>query len=198
MMDLRQPHAWYPFARALQRRVIYHAGGAGSALQRCILQASQLQSPPLQQPNLLARHRRRRSERGSPLRGCVCAPTAHCAPRQQPTTPPAPPPPAGPTNSGKTYNALQALKAAPRGVYCGPLRLLAMEVYEGLNQDGVYCNLLTGQEKQQVGGGRGAGRLGSWVAAAGPRLQGLHAGCRWQGALQAGEPCCCCCCYGGC
>jgi ATP-dependent RNA helicase SUPV3L1/SUV3 len=35
---------------------------------------------------------------------------------------------AGPTNSGKTYQALQALASAKRGVYCGPLRLLAMEV----------------------------------------------------------------------
>ncbi|KDD73740.1 hypothetical protein H632_c1878p0, partial [Helicosporidium sp. ATCC 50920] len=32
---------------------------------------------------------------------------------------------AGPTNSGKTYNALQALKKAQTGAYCGPLRLLA-------------------------------------------------------------------------
>lgn len=38
------------------------------------------------------------------------------------------PVPPGPTNSGKTYQALQALAAAKRGVYCGPLRLLAMEV----------------------------------------------------------------------
>ncbi len=29
---------------------------------------------------------------------------------------------AGPTNSGKTYNALQAMRAAESGVYCGPLR----------------------------------------------------------------------------
>ena len=34
----------------------------------------------------------------------------------------------GPTNSGKTHAALQALKAAETGVYCGPLRLLAWEV----------------------------------------------------------------------
>ena len=43
---------------------------------------------------------------------------------------------AGPTNSGKTYNALAALKEAWSGVYCGPLRLLALEVYESLNLDG--------------------------------------------------------------
>lgn len=33
----------------------------------------------------------------------------------------------GPTNSGKTHAALQALKAADTGIYCGPLRLLAWE-----------------------------------------------------------------------
>lgn len=51
---------------------------------------------------------------------------------------------AGPTNSGKTHNALQALLKARSGVYCGPLRLLAVEVFERVNEDGVPCNLLTG------------------------------------------------------
>jgi len=50
--------------------------------------------------------------------------------------------PSGPTNSGKTYNALQSLASAGRGVYCAPLRLLAMEVYETLNHRGVYCDLV--------------------------------------------------------
>lgn len=50
----------------------------------------------------------------------------------------------GPTNSGKTYNALQAMCEAQSGVYCGPLRLLAMEVYDDLNASGTFCNLLTG------------------------------------------------------
>ena len=52
----------------------------------------------------------------------------------------------GPTNSGKTHSALQALAAAPSGVYCGPLRLLANEVYERMNANGVQCQLLTGQQ----------------------------------------------------
>ncbi|KAK2460680.1 hypothetical protein APHAL10511_007150 [Amanita phalloides] len=39
----------------------------------------------------------------------------------------------GPTNSGKTHHALRALAAAPTGVYAGPLRLLAHEVWERLN-----------------------------------------------------------------
>lgn len=36
---------------------------------------------------------------------------------------------AGPTNSGKTYHALNRLFDADSGVYCGPLRMLANEVY---------------------------------------------------------------------
>lgn len=63
----------------------------------------------------------------------------------------------GPTNSGKTYHALQALKAARSGVYCGPLRLLAWEIAERLNgaaqgtEEGcIPCNLITGQELQLV------------------------------------------------
>lgn len=57
---------------------------------------------------------------------------------------------AGPTNSGKTYNALERLKRAGRGVYLAPLRLLAAECYTELNRDGVYCSLLTGQEQRTV------------------------------------------------
>jgi ATP-dependent RNA helicase SUPV3L1/SUV3 len=60
----------------------------------------------------------------------------------------------GPTNSGKTYHALQALRQADPdkggGVFCGPLRLLALEVYEQLNTEGVYCSLMTGQERTEV------------------------------------------------
>ncbi|KAF7314986.1 ATP-dependent RNA helicase [Mycena indigotica] len=39
----------------------------------------------------------------------------------------------GPTNSGKTYHALRALSAAKSGVYAGPLRLLAHEIWERMN-----------------------------------------------------------------
>lgn len=52
----------------------------------------------------------------------------------------------GPTNSGKTYDSIQALKKAETGVYLGPLRLLALEMYDTLNADGVKCELLTGEE----------------------------------------------------
>ncbi|TMW61750.1 hypothetical protein Poli38472_010813 [Pythium oligandrum] len=56
----------------------------------------------------------------------------------------------GPTNSGKTYEALERLKQAGEdgGLYCGPLRLLALEIYERMNMDGHYTSLVTGQEKK--------------------------------------------------
>ncbi|KAJ4823930.1 hypothetical protein Tsubulata_009764 [Turnera subulata] len=79
--DLTKPHTWFPFARAMKRKIIYHCG---------------------------------------------------------------------PTNSGKTYNALQRFMEAKRGIYCSPLRLLAMEVFDKVNALGVYCSLLTGQEKKSV------------------------------------------------
>lgn len=79
--DLTKPHTWFPFARSIKRKIVYHGG---------------------------------------------------------------------PTNSGKTYNALQRFKKASSGVYCGPLRLLAMEVYDSVNADGVYCSLITGQERKEV------------------------------------------------
>jgi ATP-dependent RNA helicase SUPV3L1/SUV3 len=82
-LDLRHPHTWFPMARSLQRKIIYHAG---------------------------------------------------------------------PTNSGKTFNALTAMRGASSGVYCGPLRLLAMEVYDSCNSDGTFCNLVTGQERREVSG----------------------------------------------
>ena len=71
----------------------------------------------------------------------------------------------GPTNSGKTYNALRALASAPNGVYAGPLRLLAHEVWERLNRGSIRphnadpstahlyareCNLITGEEQRIV------------------------------------------------
>ncbi|KAM7268033.1 hypothetical protein ACFE04_010199 [Oxalis oulophora] len=79
--DLTKPHTWFPFARAMKRKIIYHCG---------------------------------------------------------------------PTNSGKTYNALQRYMKAKTGIYCSPLRLLAMEVFDKVNANGVYCSLLTGQEKEFV------------------------------------------------
>lgn len=51
----------------------------------------------------------------------------------------------GPTNSGKTYYAMERLKFARNGVYAGPLRLLAWEAFEKMNADGVFTNLMTGE-----------------------------------------------------
>lgn len=72
----------------------------------------------------------------------------------------------GPTNSGKTHNALRALAASKHGVYASPLRLLAHECFERLNRGQICpagvdensdpktwkraCNLLTGEEVRDV------------------------------------------------
>ena len=52
----------------------------------------------------------------------------------------------GPTNSGKTFRALERLRQAKNGTYLGPLRLLALEVYEQMHSAGVPCTMRTGQE----------------------------------------------------
>lgn len=52
----------------------------------------------------------------------------------------------GPTNSGKTYNALKALENARTGVYAGPLRLLAHETWSRFTAKGKPCALVTGEE----------------------------------------------------
>jgi ATP-dependent RNA helicase SUPV3L1/SUV3 len=51
----------------------------------------------------------------------------------------------GPTNSGKTFNAIKRLKNSRSGVYCAPLRLLAAELHEKLNNEGNPCLLRTGE-----------------------------------------------------
>lgn len=77
--DLRNPAWWYPDARKLERKIIYHAG---------------------------------------------------------------------PTNSGKTYHALQKFLTAKSGIYCGPLKLLAAEVFKKSNEQGTRCDLVTGEERR--------------------------------------------------
>lgn len=54
----------------------------------------------------------------------------------------------GPTNSGKTYNALKALEGAKSGIYAGPLRLLAHEIYTRFEAKGIPCSLVTGEEQR--------------------------------------------------
>ncbi len=53
----------------------------------------------------------------------------------------------GPTNSGKTYAAMQELQKAQSGLYLAPLRLLALEGYEKLKENGVNVSLITGEEE---------------------------------------------------
>jgi ATP-dependent RNA helicase SUPV3L1/SUV3 len=53
----------------------------------------------------------------------------------------------GPTNSGKTYTAMQRLKQADTGYYLAPLRLLALEGYESLKKEGIESSLITGEEQ---------------------------------------------------
>jgi ATP-dependent RNA helicase SUPV3L1/SUV3 len=64
----------------------------------------------------------------------------------------------GPTNSGKTHRAMEALAAADSGVYLAPLRLLALENYERLEAvrrvDGqaLKVSLVTGEERRLAEG----------------------------------------------
>lgn len=53
----------------------------------------------------------------------------------------------GPTNSGKTHDAIQALANCRRGIYLSPLRLMALENQERIEQMGVPCSLVTGEEE---------------------------------------------------
>jgi ATP-dependent RNA helicase SUPV3L1/SUV3 len=56
----------------------------------------------------------------------------------------------GPTNSGKTYHAIEALCKAKNGCYLAPLRLLASELFDTMNQKGVRTTLLTGEEVIEI------------------------------------------------
>ncbi|KAK2980626.1 hypothetical protein RJ640_011434, partial [Escallonia rubra] len=60
----------------------------------------------------------------------------------------------GPTNSGKTFHALKQLESSSSGIYCGPLRLLAWEVAKRLNKAEVPCDLITGQEREEIEGAK--------------------------------------------
>jgi len=53
----------------------------------------------------------------------------------------------GPTNSGKTYEAMKRLGDADTGYYLAPLRLLALEGYETLKEKGIESSLITGEEQ---------------------------------------------------
>lgn len=53
----------------------------------------------------------------------------------------------GKTNSGKTYNSVKRLKESGNGIYLAPLRLLAWEIADRLNNEGIPCSLITGEEQ---------------------------------------------------
>ncbi|HEX6309486.1 MAG TPA: helicase-related protein [Longimicrobiales bacterium] len=54
---------------------------------------------------------------------------------------------AGPTNSGKTWRALNALVEGESGAYLAPLRLLALEGQEEIEKRGRESSFLTGEER---------------------------------------------------
>ncbi|MEX8498868.1 helicase-related protein [Leptothrix ochracea] len=60
----------------------------------------------------------------------------------------------GPPNSGKTYQAFERLAKAESGAYLAPLRLLALEGRDRLQERGVLCSLRTGEENVPVEGAR--------------------------------------------
>ncbi|MCE2579815.1 RNA helicase [Komagataeibacter sp. FNDCR1] len=60
----------------------------------------------------------------------------------------------GPTNSGKSHTALDALARAESGLALAPLRLLAHEFRESLTARGVPTSLATGEERIDVPGSR--------------------------------------------
>jgi ATP-dependent RNA helicase SUPV3L1/SUV3 len=59
----------------------------------------------------------------------------------------------GPTNSGKTHDALAFLAAQGRGVYAGPLRMLAQEAHRRLGEwiGPEHVGLVTGEERVNDG-----------------------------------------------
>ena len=60
----------------------------------------------------------------------------------------------GPTNSGKTYAALEELAKSKSGVYLAPLRLLALEVQQTLLAKEVSTSMITGEEQDVVEGSK--------------------------------------------
>jgi ATP-dependent RNA helicase SUPV3L1/SUV3 len=63
----------------------------------------------------------------------------------------------GPTNSGKTHRAMEALMKAPSGIYLAPLRLLALENFERMQAATVHgkplrVSLVTGEERRLAEG----------------------------------------------
>ncbi len=60
----------------------------------------------------------------------------------------------GPTNSGKTHDAVADLLLAGSGAYLAPLRLMALETFDRMNAAGVPTTMATGEETLDVPGAR--------------------------------------------
>lgn len=56
----------------------------------------------------------------------------------------------GPTNSGKTHEALNILASYNTGTYLAPLRLMAQEGQESLFERSVLADLITGEEQKKL------------------------------------------------
>ncbi|MBF9197592.1 helicase-related protein [Microvirga terrestris] len=54
---------------------------------------------------------------------------------------------AGPTNSGKTYEALKLAREAETAEILSPLRLLALEHFERMSEEGLPAGMVTGEER---------------------------------------------------
>jgi ATP-dependent RNA helicase SUPV3L1/SUV3 len=54
---------------------------------------------------------------------------------------------AGPTNSGKTYEALKLAREADTAEILSPLRLLALEHFERMSEEGLPAGMVTGEER---------------------------------------------------
>ena len=54
----------------------------------------------------------------------------------------------GPTNSGKTHHAMDRFLKSKSGIYCGPLKLLAVENFNKANSNDTPCDLVTGEERR--------------------------------------------------
>lgn len=153
--DLSSPHMWYPRARAIKRRIIFHAGPTNSgktyrALQalknahsgacdghrfveplRCRMYAAAMHDGwLLAQWTCVAPAAMHDGRFGAAVMCCACrCAMAVCL-------------------NGCPSTALPLYSSA--GIYCGPLRLLALEVFESLNSDGVPASLQTGQERRDM------------------------------------------------
>lgn len=129
VMDLTNPASWYPHTRSMQRKIIAHVGPTNSGLNRCPSKRAYSYLYQISEPHYFVC-----KEQIVLLGLCLSVhqespilSSKVCRLMISFTLIPAPSEP-GLLFTGKTYQALQALKSASSGAYCSPLRLLAWEV----------------------------------------------------------------------